>query len=303
MKRIIFICVMLCAFIAVEAQTAGDYYRGYSRKLAYDRLIPPYDLEVTYSKTVHVIFPSPVSYVDLGSSSILAGKAPGSENVIRLKAAVRGFETETNMSVITDDGSFYSFNVKYAGEPEALSVEMKDFLHDGEAVNRPSNALEIYLKELGNESPRMVNMINRSIYKNNDRRIRHIGSKRFGITFLLKGIYTHEGMLYLHTEITNRSGVPFDIDFIRMKVIDRKVAKRTAIQERVIYPLRAYNHVMRVGGDRTERTVFTIGKITLPDDRQLVIELFEKNGGRHQSFVIENGDIVHAGRMKQLTVR
>ena len=44
------------------------------------------------------------------------------------------------MSVITEDGSFYTFNVKYASEPLLLNVEMCDFIHDGEKVNRPNNA-------------------------------------------------------------------------------------------------------------------------------------------------------------------
>ena len=46
------------------------------------------------------------------------------------------------MSVITEDGSFYTFNVKYAAEPLLLNVEMCDFIHDGEKVNRPNNAQE-----------------------------------------------------------------------------------------------------------------------------------------------------------------
>ncbi len=281
----------------------GDYFEGYTKKITYDRMIPPYGLEVTFDKTVHIIFPAEISYVDLGSANILAGKATGSENVIRVKAAVRGFETETNMTVITADGSFYTFNVKYVDEPEKLNVEMRDFMHDGEAVNRPNNALEIYLKELGNESPKLVNLINRSIYKNNKRHVKHIGSKRFGIQYLLKGIYTHNGLLYLHTQIKNESNVPFDIDFIRMKVVDKKVAKRTAIQETVVYPIRAYNYITTVKGNKIERTVCVIDKITIPDGKQMVIELFEKNGGRHQQFVIENSDLIRARVIDELKVK
>lgn len=287
----------------IPKPTFGDYFEGYTRKITYDRMIPPYGLEVTFDKTVHIIFPAEISYVDLGSNNILAGKATGSENVIRVKAAVRSFETETNMSVITADGSFYTFNVKYVDEPQKLNIEMRDFLHDGEAVNRPNNALEIYMKELANESPKLVYLINRSIYKNNKRHVKHIGSKRFGIQYLLKGIYTHNGLLYLHTHIRNESNVPFDIDFIRMKVVDKKVAKRTAVQESVIYPIRAYNHIMNVGGNKTERTVFVIDKITIPDGKQMVIELFEKNGGRHQQFVIENSDLIRARVIDELKVK
>ncbi len=66
-------------------------------------MVPPHGLEVTYDKTVHVIFPAEVRYVDLGSPDLIAGKAEGAENVIRVKATVRN---ETNMSVITEDREF-----------------------------------------------------------------------------------------------------------------------------------------------------------------------------------------------------
>lgn len=107
----------------------------------------------------------------------------------------------------------------------------------------------------------------------------------------------------MHTSIKNSSNVPFDIDFVRMKIVDRKVAKQTAIQETVIYPLRAYNFISSVGGNQTERTVFTIDKITIPNDKQLVIELFEKNGGRNQVFVIENADLLRAEEINELKVK
>lgn len=281
----------------------GDYYEGWTKKITFDRMIPPYGLEVTFDKTVHIIFPSAITYVDLGSNNIIAGKAGNSENVIRVKASIRNFEVETNMSVITEEGSYYTFNIKYANEPEKLNIEMKDFMHDGIATNRPNNAQEIYLKELGSESPRIVHLINRSIHKNNERFIKHIGCKRFGIQYLLKGIYTHNGLLYLHTQIKNSSNVPFDIDFVRMKIVDKKVMKQTAIQETVIQPLRAFNFVSNVAGNSTERTVFTIDKITIPDDKQLVIELFEKNGGRNQTFIVTNADLLSAKEINELKVK
>ncbi len=283
--------------------SSGDFYDGLSKKITFDRMIPPYGLEVTFDKTVHIIFPSTINYVDLGSNNIVAGKAGTSDNVLRIKAAIRSFETETNMAVITDEGSYYTFNIKYADEPEKLNVEMKDFMHDGIAVNRPNNSMEIYLKELGSESPRLVHLINTSIFKNNKRHIKHIGSKRFGIQYLLKGIYTHNGLLYLHTEIKNLSSLPFDIDFIRMKIVDKKVLKQTAIQEMVIYPLRAYNMINQVGGKKAERTVFTIEKISIPDDKHLVIELFERSGGRNQSFIVENDDLLRAEEINELKVK
>ena len=293
----------LCKAVYPDAERDGGLYHGLTRKLTFDRMIPPHGLEVTYDKTVHIIFPAAVRYVDLGSPNLIAGKADGAENVIRVKATVRDFRAETNMSVITEDGSFYTFNVRYASEPLLLNVEMCDFIHDGESANRPNNAMEVYLTELGSESPLLVRLIMKSVHKQDKREVKHIGCKRFGIQYLLKGIYTHNGLLYFHTQIKNQSNVPFDVDFITFKIVDKKVAKRTAMQEQVIFPLRAYNYATRVAGKKDERTVFTFSKFTIPDDKCLVVELNEKNGGRHQSFVVENEDLVRARVIDELKVQ
>ncbi len=112
------------------------------------------------------------------------------KNVIRVKATRKHFRSETNMSVITEDGNFYTFNVKYADEPLLLNVEMCDFIHDGESVNRPNNAMEIYLQELAGESPRLVRLIMKSVYGQDKRKVKHIGSKRFGFNTCSRG-FTH----------------------------------------------------------------------------------------------------------------
>ena len=306
MKRTVLAIALMLGAVCANAQettSSGDLYQGLTRKIAFERMIPPHGLEITYDKTVHIIFPSAVRYVDLGSPNLIAGKADGAENVIRVKATVKDFHEETNMSVITEDGAFYTFNVKYANEPLLLNVEMADFIHDGESVNRPNNAMEVYLKELGSESPMLVKLIMKSIHKEDRRTVKHIGSKSFGIQYLLKGLYSHNGLLYFHTELRNNSNVPFDIDFITFKIVDKKVAKQTAMQEQVLLPLRAYNYTTCVVGQKSERTVFTLQKFTIPDDKQLIVEMHEKNGGRHQSFVVENEDLVRAREINELKVK
>ena len=283
--------------------TDGDKFEGLTRKVGFDRMIPPHALEVAFNKTTHVIFPSEIVYVDLGDENLVAGLADGAKNVLRVKSAVKSFKTETNLTVITDDGCFFTFNVKFEKEPLLLNIEMTDFIHDGEAVNRPNNAQEIFLERLGQESPMLVKLIMKSIYKQDKREIKHIGSKRFGVQFILKSIYTNNGLLYFHTELKNTSNIAFDIDYISFKIVDKKVVKRTAIQEQVLEPLRAQNYVTVVNGKKSERTVFALEKFTIPDDKLLVIEVAEKEGGRNQSFVVENGDIVRANVIDELSIQ
>ncbi len=259
----------------------------------------PYSLQVTYSKTVHIIFPASITYVDLGSDDLLAAKASGVENVLRVKAAVRDFSQESNLSVITSDGNYYTFNVTYADEPVRLTLEMTDF-HDGRSLYSPNSLQQIYLEELGSEAPLMVNLIMRSIFSGNRNETKHIGGKRFSVQYTLKGIYTHQGLLYFHMQVKNSSKVPFDVDYVTFKIIDKQVAKRTAVQEQIILPLRVYNNLTRIGGNKTARVVYTLPKFTLADDKRLVVELIEKDGGRHQVFYVENEDLLRAKSIADL---
>lgn len=287
----------------IQRAAGNDLYQGITRKLPYRQMVTPHGVQVTFAKTVHIIFPSAVRYVDLGSNWIIAGKADGAENVIRVKATTEGFPGETNFSVICEDGSFYSFNARYAHEPEMLNIEMKDFLENGDTTDISHTRMNIYFRELAGESPLLVKLIMQSIYKEDRREIRHLGCKRFGVQFLLKSVHSHNGLFYFYTETRNRSNVAFRTDFIRFKIVDKKVPKRTAIQERVIDPVRSYNEVLVTEGKSDVRTVYAVPQFTIPDDKLLVIELFEKDGGRHQTIRVENADLVAAKQINELKIK
>ena len=184
-----------------------------------------------------------------------------------------------------------------------LNIEMKDFLENEDTTDFSHTRMNIYFRELGSESPLLVKLIMQGIYKADKREIRHLGCKRFGVQFLLKSIHSHNGLFYFHTETRNRSNVAFNTDFIKFKIVDKKVPKRTAIQERVLDPVRSYNEVLVTNGKSNVRTVYVVPQFTIPDDKILVIELFEKNGGRHQTIRVENSDIVAAKVINELKIK
>ena len=51
------------------------------------------------------------------------------------------------------------------------------------------------------------------------------------------------------------------------------------------------------------RTVYVVPQFTIPDDKILVIELFEKNGGGHQTIRVENTDLVAAKVINELKIK
>ena len=284
-----------CLSLGVLIASAGYAQEG--KTISSAQSIASYRLEVTFSKTVHLIFPSAVKYVDLGSADIIAGKSDGVENVVRVKAAVEGFEEETNFSVITQDGTFYSFEVVYTDEPEILNINMDQW----KTAEKPSDGGGgIQVTELGAEDPATIRKIMYTIYQQNRRDVKHIGSREFGMQSLLRGIYVHKDLLFLHVSLTNSSNVPFDVDFIRFRIVDKKVARRTAQQETIIEPVRAYSNLTHIEGHSSGHMVYAFGKITIPDDKFLEVEIYEKDGSRHQRFHIENADLVDARIIKHL---
>ncbi|MNY48385.1 hypothetical protein D3C86_1837180 [compost metagenome] len=40
--------------------------------------------------------------------------------------------------------------------------------------------------------------------------------------------------------------------------------------------------------------MFLLDQFTISDDKVLLIEIFEKNGGRHQTMQVENSDLIKA---------
>ena len=158
----------------------------------------------------------------------------------------------------------------------------------------------VRVTELGEEDPSVIASLMYTVHRLDRRDLKHIGCRQFGMQALLKGVYVHKDLLFLHISLANSSHVPFDIDFVRFKVVDKKVAKRTAQQETYIEPVRALNELRRIEGKGEGRIVYAFHKVVIPDDKLIEVEIYEKGGGRHLRFHIENSDLVDARLVDEL---
>ena len=70
--------------------------------------------------------------------------------------------------------------------------------------------------------------------------------------------------------------------------------------ETYIEPVRTLNAQPRIEGKSTGRIVYAFPKIVIPDDKLLEVEIYEKGGGRHQRFYIENSALVDARIVNEL---
>lgn len=261
--------------------------------------IRPLCIEAGFSKTVHILFPSPVTYIDIGSMDIIAGKADGAGNVVRVKAAVRNFTTETNLTVITEDGGFFSFDVHYAENPAVstinISTPKQPTVENGSTQPEPVSAEgRVLLQEVGREKPATVKRVLGDIYRQNRVDVKGVRTKKYGIGVEVLGIYVHNDVIYIHTMISNETNISFEVDARQFIVADRKLAKRTAQQQTPLDILRVCNDPTVVRGHQRQRTVFALQKFTIPDDKVLLLEIIEKNGARHQTVEIPAKELLEA---------
>ncbi|MFC3158144.1 Bacteroides conjugative transposon TraN protein [Chryseobacterium arachidis] len=261
--------------------------------------LEPYKMEVTYNKTTHILFPSPIRYVDLGSENLIANKAEDVANVLRIKSSVRDFEEETNFSVITEDGKFYNFDVFYSSYPDTLNYDLLKLQRNQEK----EYSTDVLFEELKGESSSLTELLIKTLYQLPKRTVKHIGSKSFGIQFLLKSLYVHEGKFYFIFQIKNKSSISFDVDFVTFKITDKKNLKRTAVQDKVLSPLRTYSPNSTVNYQSDGEFLYLMDQLTLLEDQVLEIDITEKAGGRHQKIKINNSDLIAAKVVKDLQLR
>lgn len=258
--------------------------------------ITPYEVDLTQNKTTHILCPSGIEYVDLGSSEIIASKVETTTNVLRLKTVKEDIKP-TNFTVITNDGKYYSFNVTYKKHPTQLSYDLTKL----EKRNSKQQS-EVLFKDLGSTSPSLADLLMKVIIKKNKKEL-NIKRKNYAVEARLKSIYIQNGKLYFHISISNKSNLPYEIDYISFKIKDKRTSKRTTVQEVALKPIRSYSNFQTINSHSKQDNVFMLDQFTLSDKQVLKIEINEKNGVRNQVLKVKSSDILKSKQIKNLSIK
>lgn len=261
--------------------------------------LEPFKMQVTYNKTSHLLFPSPIRYVDLGSDLLVANKAEPVGNVLRIKSAVRDFEEETNFSVITEDGKFYSFDAFYSSYPESLSYDLLKLQRADERRYSP----DVLFEDLKGSSSSLTELIMENLYEKSSKTIKHISSRSYGIQFSVRALHVNDSKFYFTLQVKNSSNVAYDIDLVNFKIVDKKNLKKTVVQDKLLEPVRIHFPVMTAIHHSDILGIYLLDQFTLSKDQVLEIEILEKNGGRHQKVQLENTDLINARLISSLNVK
>ena len=223
---------------------------------------------ITTDKTTSLVFPFAIRHVDRGTRDILVQQVKEVDNILLVKAAEKDFP-ETNLSVVTDDGSIYSFVVCYDSKPPVW------------IYNLPVN----YKTTLATYANSILD---------NQRTLHGIRDHKWDMYALVKGIYIKDNTFFYQLQITNESPIDYDVDLFRFYIQDKKKNKRTATQENELKPLYVAGNVSQIKAGSNSVIVVALEKFTIPDAKYFLIEIGEKNGGRHLRLKMSNSKLVKA---------
>jgi conjugative transposon TraN protein len=232
-------------------------------------------ISITTNKTSSLVFSTPILHVDRGAKAILVQGVKDAPHVLLVKAATRNF-SETNLSVVTADGAVYSIAVCYMEQPE-------------EQVYR------IAAKKINPQFRYAYSLLD------NPRTINGIRDRAWQVTAEVTGIYVCEDVLYFQIRLTNQSPIDFEPELMRLFIRDRKKAKRTAVQEQELPPLLVTGKPDLIKAMSNHTMVIAVQKFTIPDAKKMLIQLMEKNGGRHLQLKITNRKLMHSILLPNIT--
>jgi conjugative transposon TraN protein len=249
--------------------------------------IPSTPLWVSCQKTSHIIFPCTVRSVDLGSGDLIAQKAAGAENILQLKAVRENFG-ETNLSIVTSDGHFYSFLVNYSPRPECLNLRFQP--EAGPGMTDSVAVAHFPTAATGNAA---MEKISESIART-PQFMYGIRDRSYGIRFILSGLFIKDDVIFFKLEAKNNTQINYDLEVLDFFIKDIRQSRRTSIQELQQHPLYIYHNPDVIKGHSKRVWVVALQKFTIPGKKKLVIQLMEKNGGRNLRLRISNRTLIQA---------
>lgn len=274
---------LFCLFLTINAW-AQTY-----KPLPKSALIEPYRLEVACTKTTHLVFPFAIVSVDRGSENILAQKAAGVENILRVKGGMKNFE-QTSLGVITSDGKLYSFLIDFCPTPTSLNINLenagelstKGFAQPVSTLAKPPSENEALLQSLVKRA------------ESAKASMRLPSDESFGASIKIEGLYIRDHVLLLRLFLNNNSVINYDIDQLRLFIRDKKGGKRTAVQEQELQPIYKAGDTSLIGQKSGHAVVLALPTFTIPNGKFLAIEMSERNGGRNLFLRLKNKHILRA---------
>lgn len=252
-------------------------------------------LDTLYSNdrmNVALFFPSPIQQAITGSEDFIFTYNREIKQHFGLLQGVPG--KESNLLVISESGSVFSYIVKYKEQLEQLNYFVADSSKIGEAIPEKDGDSKIFDKDtmsLSANKPTETQNIHMRLYSEyllqKVEGIGNIKERYEGVSLKLENLVFEKDHLYFVMRLENNSSIDYELDFLELSTQIKQKGKRKSMQKLVQRPIIKYNLPHKVQKGHTARFVYVLPKFSLADDKVVILDLQEKNGERDLELAVK----------------
>ncbi|WP_117884225.1 DUF4138 domain-containing protein [Aureibaculum luteum] len=237
-------------------------------------------------KSVALFFPTPIRQGITGSQHFVFTYNTETEQYLGLLQAKSG--ATSNLLVIGDDGSVFSYIIAYNKELQQLNYFIPKTNSIGNEIPKKVEDINKIVKQ---DSLLKIELLNPYQYRKEyfEKFSEHLLTKRHpvqkvkhgnAILFSLKKLIYDRSEVYAVIEINNRSGIDFEVDYINFYSVNANKRMKSSFQQLKIQPIYIYNFPNRFVNGKTTMFVVVMPKFTLGSSEKLSVQIKEKNGNR-----------------------
>lgn len=241
-------------------------------------------IKINSQNKAFVVFPSEIVYIKEGNENSINLTLTSAKNIVQIGTDLKEF-SQTNFFAVDKNGKEYNILVE-CGKADNYVYNLK------EVVQNKKETTSIAAVE--NNSTNLEKLADKGIHTT--KKIYYIGITKNGVVFSIDNIFVNDEYMMFIITIKNNSNINYDIDFMKYFFVDKKVTKNAVQQELAQEPInlgKKYSYSTIEGNSQISYPLL-FKKFTIPDDKYLRIEIFEKGGGRHIYFNTSNKDIMKA---------
>ncbi len=239
-------------------------------------------------KNVALFFPNPIRQGITGSENFVFTYNREQEQYFGLLQAQPG--NESNLLIINNNGSIFSYIVKYKEELSKLNY----FIPLTSSIGN-EKPMDDQLTTTKKQEPRF----DKSKYYGRfcsyllqrKERIGRLKKRNSGIILTVENIVFDKEELYFVIKIENRSSLDYDLNFLNLSIETRKKGKKKSLQSLYQEPNFTYKLPDKIKENESKTLVYVLPKFSISNERSVVLELNETNGERNIKLKISNEHI------------
>lgn len=233
-------------------------------------------------KSVALFFPNPIRQGITGTANFVFTYNREKEQYFGLLQAQPG--EESNLLVVTDEGSVYSYILKYSEKLPKLNYfipEMESIGTEIPVIEKPKPGK----KELDSVARRLkyFKRFGDYLLKSKPKNLKT--KRKKGLKLQLQQIAYNGSDTYLVMEIANQSGITFEIDFLNVYRVSGNKKRKASYQKLEMKPIYTYKMPSKVYNSQSFRFVYVLPKFVLDNKEKLQLELQELNGSRKMTLI------------------